>query len=66
MIVALCFWIYQGAKDYRILVGGGSAVKIIPKTTPMQLGITVDELPKSCLTVQALTKGDNEQLARFA
>ena len=42
----------RGQKVKRILVHGGSAVNIMPKSTMNDLGITVEELSKSRMMIQ--------------
>ncbi|CAL8991155.1 unnamed protein product, partial [Prunus brigantina] len=41
----------------RMLVDGGSAVNIMPKSTMMKLGITMDELSRSRLMIQGFNQG---------
>ncbi|CAL8988476.1 unnamed protein product [Prunus brigantina] len=41
----------------RMLVDGGSAVNIMPKSTMMKLGITMDELSRSHLMIQGFNQG---------
>ncbi|KAL0361088.1 UNVERIFIED_CONTAM: hypothetical protein Sradi_3793300 [Sesamum radiatum] len=41
----------------RILIDGGSAVNIIPKTTMNELGITSEDLSRSRLTIQGFDQG---------
>ncbi|KAI5317505.1 hypothetical protein L3X38_037212 [Prunus dulcis] len=41
----------------RMLVDGGSAVNIMPKSTMIKLGITVDELSRSRLMIQGFNQG---------
>jgi len=42
-------------KVKRILVDGGSAVNIMPKSTMQDLGITVDDLSKSRMVIQGFS-----------
>ena len=42
----------RGQKVKRILVDGGSAINIMPKSTMNDLGITVDELSRSWMMIQ--------------
>ncbi|KAI5349399.1 hypothetical protein L3X38_002286 [Prunus dulcis] len=41
----------------RMLVDGGSAVNIMPKSTMIKLGITVDELSRSRVMIQGFNQG---------
>ncbi|KAL0458501.1 UNVERIFIED_CONTAM: hypothetical protein Slati_0477300 [Sesamum latifolium] len=43
----------QEQRVNRILIDGGSAVNIIPKTTMKKLGITSEDLSRSHLTIQS-------------
>ncbi|KAM1620591.1 hypothetical protein ACFX11_019333 [Malus domestica] len=44
-------------KVNRMLVDGGSAINIMPKSTMTTIGIKVDELSLSCLLIQGFNEG---------
>ncbi|KAL0411752.1 UNVERIFIED_CONTAM: hypothetical protein Slati_3764900 [Sesamum latifolium] len=47
----------QEQRVNRILIDGGSAVNIMPKTTMKKLGITSEDLSRSRLTIQGFDQG---------
>ncbi|KAL0458509.1 UNVERIFIED_CONTAM: hypothetical protein Slati_0478100 [Sesamum latifolium] len=47
----------QEQRVNRILIDGGSAVNIMPKTTMKKLGITLEDLSRSRLTIQGFDQG---------
>ncbi|KAI5343264.1 hypothetical protein L3X38_011140 [Prunus dulcis] len=46
-----------------MLVDGGSAVNIMPKSTMINLGITIDELSRSRLMIQGFNQGGQRAMA---
>ncbi|CAL2228190.1 unnamed protein product [Prunus armeniaca] len=50
-------WYVREQKLSRMLVDGGSAVNIMPKSTMTKLGITIDELSRSRLMIQGFNQG---------
>ncbi|KAM1396777.1 hypothetical protein ACFX2I_014433 [Malus domestica] len=41
----------------RMIVDGGSAINIMPKSTITTIGIKVDELSRSCFLIQGFNQG---------
>ncbi|KAM2032327.1 hypothetical protein ACFX1T_014355 [Malus domestica] len=44
-------------KVNRMIVDGGSAINIMPKSTMTTTGIKVDELSRSCFLIQGFNQG---------
>ncbi|KAH0707716.1 hypothetical protein KY285_010750 [Solanum tuberosum] len=49
----------------RILIDGGSAVNIMPKVVLKKLGISIDELSKSNLTIQGFNQGGQQSIGKI-
>ncbi|XP_015166801.1 uncharacterized protein [Solanum tuberosum] len=49
----------------RILIDGGSAVNIMPKVVLKKLGISIDELSKSNLTIQGFNQGGQRSIGKI-
>ncbi|KAM1040592.1 hypothetical protein ACFX15_029347 [Malus domestica] len=50
-------------KVNRMLVDGGSAINIMPKSTMTTIGIKVDELSLSCLLIQGFNQGGQRAMS---
>ncbi|KAM1019342.1 hypothetical protein ACFX13_041430 [Malus domestica] len=55
-LLFICGYIREH-KVNRMLVDGGSAINIMPKSTMTTIGIKVDELSLSCLLIQGFNQG---------
>ncbi|KAL0378519.1 UNVERIFIED_CONTAM: hypothetical protein Sradi_3157400 [Sesamum radiatum] len=53
----------QEQRVNRILIDGGSAVNIMPKTTMKKLGITSEDLSRSRLTIQGFDQGTQRAIS---
>lgn len=50
----------------RILIGDGSAVNIMPRTVLKRLGISIDELSKSNITIQGFNQGGQRAMGKIS